>query len=162
MAVDQHEVLLRRSEENGRRYWDALQKALAQDARVDRDTRSQYAQRYSTTFTTVQSLPANIAAFAGKPGDYVWAETTPKGAKEVAYSNYLNVRAGIIIASYNYAIKDVTEDDPQGKNRLNNSEILWHQYREATALAKLSDLIPCYGKKNPDLARQGLDAARQM
>lgn len=142
MAVDQNELFLQPFEKKGREYWQKLKEALAQNGRVDRNTEHQYAQRYTTTFKAVQSLPANIADFAGKPGDYVLAETTPKGAKEVAYSNYLNAKAGIIIASYNYAIKDVTEDDPTGKGRLNNSEILWHQYREAAVQAHLQAPTP--------------------
>ena len=120
---------------NGKRYWEVLQKALQDTAHQDRaDSTTYFNTRYITTFQPAQSTPANISAFAGKPTDYLLVETRVQVKDaEVAYSNYMNPREGRIIAGYNYALKDVTPDDPEGQpKRLSNSEILWQQYFQAT------------------------------
>lgn len=127
--------------DKGKEYYEGLVAALGDKVAADRDTKAAYDTRYDTKVEEKAGIPINVSGFAGTATSYAQVDTTTKGAKEVAYSNYVNLKEGKLIAGYNYGDKDVS-DDHGPKGRLNNSEIFWNQMRivEERTSAKFTPL----------------------
>jgi hypothetical protein len=125
----------------GKEYFDGLVAALDDKDTEDRDTKDAYNNRYETEVRDKAGVPINVTGFAGTATSYAQVDTTTKGATQVAYSNYVNLDEGKLIASYNYGDKDISGDHPE-EGRLKNSEIFWNQMRivEERTSAKFTGL----------------------
>lgn len=112
--------------EVGRKRWPQFLATLRAEGPDRNDGAAAYAARYISVPALNQELPANLRNYLATMNidtrGFTKCATGPRGG-EKAYENYYNAKQGVIVASWNYADKDVGDG-----TRLNLSEILFHEY----------------------------------
>ena len=104
----------------GKKLYANMQQRLTVEE-SDLDTSKEFGERYNTK--PEQDQPPDQAV--KKPAFGMKYKTASKGTEATAYENYMNVRGGVMGASYNFNTYDKNEKAMQ----LPNSEILWNQYK---------------------------------
>jgi hypothetical protein len=127
----------------GIKLWSGLQKALAtRHQKADANTAAEYANRYNSPVTAGADLSITAKQASNQVGGYFGVASTTKGQDHSAYANYFHPATGTIIADSNYANKDIDSAHTGGVARINNSEILYHQYKATGGnLANLNQVI---------------------
>lgn len=128
----------------GVEYWSMLTKALTQRPR-DSDHGETFNTRYTNTKTANADLSVTAREAVGGQRDGIFSvSTASKGAgkSNAAYSNFVDPKAGIILADSNYAEKDIDSEQTLGTKRVPNSEILVNQLLSVGGdLKKLNQII---------------------
>ncbi|WP_437600266.1 hypothetical protein WMF28_01735 [Sorangium sp. So ce590] len=140
--------------QKGTRLWNDLRNALLSPD-LDVDRAAAFSARYASTCKRGETLPINVASFAGTKENFFYIQTGPKGG-EGAYANYIDPVHGVIVASYNYANKDTNTVETGSTERINNSEILYFQYHHACVKAREAGLSPLPMHKVKEIIRSSI------